>query len=245
MNTLICVLLLSPPLITTLPLGLHNSNRDTSKGREIVSSSRNFNIVFEDSARAAGKSKDESWISKIFIDSLVLPIIVAVAAYICVDRLGEWKKRRSYSTLGVAIIESLQEEVRNGIKWMTQTSDNMKNLGASPPNFALSNKSWSGMSTIPDDVLLRILETAKGKFTSFHPRECRIHCKNYFEYMCGNYNRALSEATLLAANGQDWRTPFTPFFGKSGYIEAATGVIQMLEDTKKLLNANSKKWIPR
>lgn len=135
--------------------------------------------------------QDPEWLEglKLVIDDFLIPIGVAIATYIMVDRLGEWRKRRTYSRLGVAIIESLQEEIKNGIELMTNALNATKDQSANaPPPALLPNRSWSGMSTIPDDVLLRIIETsANRQFDGFPPRECRIHCKNYFEHMCQNY----------------------------------------------------------
>ena len=64
------------------------------------------------------------------------------------------------------------------------------------------------MTTILDDVLLRIIETsANRQFEGFPPRQCRIHCKNYFEHMCKNYERAVTQSGNLAQQGRDWRAP--------------------------------------
>jgi hypothetical protein len=54
------------------------------------------------------------------LNTILLPIVIAVVTYILVDRLGEYKKRRDYSRLGVAIIESLLEEVDTGITIMSR-----------------------------------------------------------------------------------------------------------------------------
>ena len=136
-----------------------------------------------------------------------------MVTYILVDRLGEWKKRRNYSKLGIAIIESLQEEVKMGINIMTEV------LAASTSeprgllqNKLLPNESWDGMATISDEVLLRIIATSDKKtFDGFPPKDCRIHCKNYFNFMNQNYKERLKTAIALAHENKDWGPTFYNF----------------------------------
>ena len=185
------------------------------------------------------------------IFSIIIPIIVAILAYIFVNRLGEWQKRRNYSKLGVAIIESLQEEIKTGINVMKGALEAVNNPNITvPPPQLLSNKSWSGMLTISDDVLLRIIATSeKHKFTGFHPRECRIHCKNYFVFICQNYKQAIdviySGDRLSYARWREIIKPLLVETGTARYIEAAEGVYNMLENTKQLLQRNSKTIFPK
>lgn len=197
-------------------------------------------------------AQDPAWLEvlRLVILNFLFPIIVAITTYIVVDRLGEWRKRRTYSRLGVVIIESLQEEIRTGIRLMTTalnaTEDNSAN---GPPDGLLPNKSWSGMSTIPNEVLLRIIETsANRQFDGFPPRECRIHCKNYFEHICRNYEQHVTRSMKLAQQHQDWRSNLRALLtdeGRSRYIQAAKGVDQMLEHAKQLLEKNSKARFPK
>ena len=117
-----------------------------------------------------------------------------------------------------------------------------------PPQGLLPNRTWSGMATIPDEVLLRILATsAHRSFKSFHPSECRIHCKNYFGNICENYNRVLGQCTNIAAQGQDWRVLMRAMLTEDHghYIEATKGVDQMLRDIKQLLVENTKRIFPK
>lgn len=171
--------------------------------------------------------QDPEWLEglRLVISDFLIPIVVAVATYIMVDRLGEWRKWRTYSRLGVVIIESLQEEIRNGIQLMTSALDAAEDQRANgPPPALLPNRSWSGMSTIPDDVLLRIIETsANRQFDGFPPRECRIHCKNYFEHMCRNYEQTVIQSRNLAQQGRDWRDPIRALLADdaSRYIKSA------------------------
>jgi len=191
---------------------------------------------------------NHEWLT-IILTNILLPILAAVLTYILVDRLGEWKRRKMYSRLGVVIIESLQEEVNNGIKLMTNALNAAQESSTTAPLTALlPKKSWSGMSTIPDEVLLRIIETsAKRQFNGFPPRQCRIHCKNYFEHMCHNYEQTLDQSLTLAQQGKDWRRPLHDLLADSTgrYIQAARKVYRMLEHSKQLLEANAKAIFPK
>jgi hypothetical protein len=188
------------------------------------------------------------WV-KTVLSSVVLPVAVSYLTYTLIDRRGEWRKRRMHSKLGVAIIESLQEEIKNGIRLMTAALSAAEDNSANePPHGLLPHKSWSGMSTIPDDVLLRIMETsAKRQFEGFPPHKCRTHCKNYFEHMCENYEKTLEEARRLALQRQDWRSQLRGLLADdtSHYIQSARKVDQMLEHAKKLLEDNAKARFPK
>ena len=95
-------------------------------------------------------------------------------------------------------------------------------------------------------MLLRIIETSKSHSSEgLHPRDCRIHCKNYFEHVRGNFETAVEAATKLASGGRQWRQPMQIILQGAASIEAVEGVIQMLEDAKALLEINSEKWFPR
>jgi len=186
--------------------------------------------------------------TQFFMTNLLLPVIVAVATYILTDRLGVWRTRRALSRLGMAIVASLQEEVKNGINLMTGARDSMRVTSAEPPRQLLPRRSWSGMSTIFDDVFLRILETsAHYEYSGFHPRDIRSHCKNYFDHMCENYDNALRSAQELYKRGQDWRTPFHEFLNGSDrdYVASAQKVDAMLKTVKQLLSINSRKCCPK
>jgi hypothetical protein len=188
------------------------------------------------------------------ITGVLLPVIVAILTYTAIDGLGEWRKRRTSSRLGVAIIETLQEEIRTGIQVMTDALKNAEDPNAPGPlDAALPNRTWSGMTTIPDDVLLRIIETSLNrKFVGFPPRECRIHCKNYFEYMPINYEGTVGQSAARARSGQDWRGPIRDLLADNtrrdstgNYIRDATKVDQMLEHARQLLDENSKARRPK
>jgi hypothetical protein len=189
------------------------------------------------------------WIEwlKFGLTNLLFPFVVAVGTYIIVDRLGEYRKRRLYSRLGVAVMEALLEEVNNGVRLLSKCYMMIKTNKPNPSLQYLPTGTWGGTSTIQDEVLLRILATSSKRHfeKGFPPNQCRIHCKNYFEFVCGNYNNALKEAGKLAAAGQDWRPPLMPFVGHKGYPLAARNVRLMLEHAKELLEENSEKWLPK
>jgi hypothetical protein len=131
---------------------------------------------------------------------------------------------KEYSTLGVAVMECPLEEINNGIVIMT-------NKQATP----LPVKSWNGVTTISDDVLLRIIAVSKGqKAVAFPPREIRIHCKNYFEFMAANWTGALPSKNDMDA-----------LISQGKHIEAADGVKAMVIQCRDLLEANAAKLFPK
>ena len=175
---------------------------------------------------------------------ILLPILIALASYAMVDRLGEWKKRRQFSLLGVAIIDTLLEEVLAGTKQMNLAFKATQTLGEPVPN-RLPTSSWNGMHTIPDEVLLRIIAASDSASTiGLHPRSIRTHCKNYFAQICTTYNSVLESPD---ASGH-WRTGLVHLLSdlpQGGYISAANEVVAMLEATKSLLSKNAKRWLPK
>ena len=157
------------------------------------------------------------------LEKFILPIAVAVITFYFFKKHDEYIKRRQYSTLGVAIMESLLEEITTGIKIMEgrQTKP-------------LPVKSWNDVSTIPDDVLLRIIAVSEGETpVSFRPQDIRIHCKNYFSFMAENW--------LAAIQSGDTRN----LIEKGHYIQSAEGVKSMVIQCRDLLKKNSKRKFPR
>jgi hypothetical protein len=168
------------------------------------------------------------------ISGIIFPILVAFVTYFLLKKIDEWKNRRSICSLGVIILESLIEEVSTGQTIMEQIKDNSN---VNPPRAKLPNESYTGMNTIPDDVLLRIIQNSKKcNPVSFHPREIRTHCKNYFTHMNQQW-----ESSLIS--GADWR-PQTQRLINGGYLDSTKKVLQMLIQTKDLLDKNSKKTLP-
>jgi len=176
----------------------------------------------------------------------VLPILIALVTYLVVNRLGEWKDRQNNCKLGVAIIDSLLEEIRTGLCLMTSAFEQAQQPMSSPPSMLVPVASWSGMTTLPNEVLLRVIAVSQGlPNCHFHPSRIRSHCKNYFDHMCTTYN----EQVKHVGTNPDWRVEFLPLLGdehgKGPYLMATQSVIKLLEQTKELLNTNSKKWFPK
>ena len=116
-------------------------------------------------------------------------------------------------------MESLLEEVNNGINIM-------KNQQLIP----LPVKSWNGVTTVSDDVLLRIIAVSRNKKSvGFTPQEIRIHCKNYFEYMATNW-----ETAIKSNSPQNIQS-------LGGYVQAAERVRDMLVQCRNLLEENATK----
>lgn len=162
----------------------------------------------------------------VIIDNFALPFAVAVITYWLIKKHDERINRKNYSTLGVAIMESLLEEVNNGIKIM-------KNQQLIP----LPVKSWNGIMTVSDDVLLRIIGVARNKKSiGFAPKEIRIHCKNYFEFMATNW-----ETAIKSNSPQNIQS----LINQGKYVQAAEGVRDMLVQCRDLLEENAKKMFPQ
>lgn len=200
-------------------------------------------------SQAAQTTPSTDW-GTIILGSIVLPVIVALVTSLIVNQQKENGRRKNSSRLGIAIIETLQEEIGTGIDLMTKALIAANEKKASLiPNGYLPNESWSGMATIPDDVLLRIRETSKNRqFEPFQPKDCRSHCKNYFKNICKTYNTYLDDAIGRAQQGQDWSATLRALLaddGPSHFIQAAKGVQKMLEDAKQLLEANTKTMFPK
>lgn len=175
-----------------------------------------------------------------FFKIFVGPFFVGLTSYILIAKCDEWKTRKKQSKIGVSIIDSLIEEVNTGISIFHQFN-NEKDL----PTAYLPNKSWSGISTINDDVLLRIIEVSENiNVNHFPPKEIRIHCKNYFEMIAGQWNanvQSINESTpnVIIINTAD------KLINQSRFLDAAIGVQKMLNQTRELLLKNSKKTFPK
>ncbi len=178
-----------------------------------------------------------------FLDkNLVLPIGIAILTYWLTTFLGESKNRKNYSKLGVAIMDSLIEEVTMGLNTMNNLQRFLQDPEAKGKGFGnlLPTQSWDGSQTIPNEVLLRILATSEGVTSPFPPNEIRIHCKNYFSHICGNLNLAIQnnqrdQLTKMLGNEK----------GQGNYIESTKKVLGMLETVKSILEKNSKRFNPK
>lgn len=182
------------------------------------------------------------------IQSFALPIGVGVVgalfAYWLVNFPGEWRKRKLASKVGFAVLDALLDDVSTGLGLMRETVAAIDDpISSGPPQGYLPHESWSGMSTVSDEVLLRVIEVSRERpFKSFDPRKLRSHCKNYFVHIRENYGHALDRA--LAAGG-NWRAELEPYVrAPRKYVEAAEGVAAMLEEARDRLDANSRRWRP-
>ena len=168
------------------------------------------------------------------IENFIFPFLVAVTSFILLTRLTVWRDRRDKSRLGVAIMESLIEEVSNGITIMEESIKLQQQ-----PTRLLPRKSWNGMTTIPDDVLLILLKISQNvEPKGFKIKEIRIHCKNYFDHMISTWDNSVSK-------NQNWKINANSLINNSKFVEAAQGVLRMLEQAKELLDMNSKKKFPK
>jgi hypothetical protein len=167
--------------------------------------------------------------SKVFVS--LAGVVIGFLLSACKDRRIIYQEKRNKSLLGVAVIEYLLEEVDNGYKLLVMAKQN----GAL--QHFLPSKTWGGNLTINDDILLRIIAVSHGVSPrGFPPREIRTHCKNYFENIVGQFNRAI-----------DARQPLGHFFDGSGskFDEATKGVLDMLQQTKELLEQDAASRKPK
>ena len=180
--------------------------------------------------------------------SIVLPVLIAIITYLLVNKLGEWKTRRNDCRLGIAILDSLLGEIRTGLNLMNSTYAQAQQVAFQLPIPLLPTKSWSGMQTIPDQVLLRIIAASENVVArSFHPNTVRNVCKDYFDHMCANYNAIINNITP-GMGQQILRTQFLGFLGEAPqgqYLTVTQQVIEMLEQTRELVDQNSKRWCPK
>lgn len=175
------------------------------------------------------------------IFSIFVPILVSILTYFFVSLRDEIKKRKNFSRLGVAIIETLLEEVNTGIRIFTELQnfkvEDKKPIGIPP------SASWFGMNTLSDEVLLRVLAVSKSQDQKnhWHPKKIKIHCKNYFDHMVGS----LMNLFEAQKNKYGWEI-FAKRLVESGkYIEAAEGVRSMLINARDLLEKNTTSLIPK
>jgi hypothetical protein len=151
--------------------------------------------------------------------------------------------------MNLLIIDLYAEEIQTGLDLMNSTYALAQQAAFHLPIPLLPRESWSGMQTIPDQVLLRIIVASKNVVTpSFHPRTIRNVCKDYFEHMCVNYNGIASNASPYTGQ-QNLRTQFLKFLGgdpdQGKYLATTQSVIEMVEQTRGLLDQNSKRLFPK
>lgn len=184
------------------------------------------------------------------LTSVVLPMIVAVLTFLASDRLTDGKKRQEQSKLGVAVLQSLEEEIVTGIATMKQALAASHDLSTLlPPGSLLPSKTWSGMQTISDDVFMRLIEVSESEPTQGFPlRECRTHLKNYFDHIVGNVNAATAAAATFGADRDlQWRAVLNRAIGDeaTGYIASSEKVLTMVRHGQALLAANARRFRPK
>ncbi|MHB1516435.1 MAG: hypothetical protein ACYCVY_12175 [Acidiferrobacteraceae bacterium] len=167
----------------------------------------------------------------------ILSALVALGIATLGNWSREWARRRNDSLLGVAIIETLLEEVRLGLKIMEDTLTRIQTHGTSPVPVtrpALPGASWNDMHTIPDAVLLRIIATSKEATVGhFRINDVRSHCKNYFVHIRESFNGTVYDVFTkgLLADGE----------GNGDFIGATKNVVALLEKARELLKNNASR----
>lgn len=167
-----------------------------------------------------------------FMEYFFLPFFVAATSYYLFGRIDENKKRKKYSILGVELLSTFVEEVDAGLKSIKETL----NPESIKTPILLPRKSWHGINTISDEILLRIFEVSKGlPDKGFPAQQIRIHLKNYFEHMVTNWDQVAKSKGMYKQVAQ----------GFSSYEESATKVLEMLVHIRFLLEENAKKKFPK
>jgi hypothetical protein len=181
-------------------------------------------------------------IIKIIVTTFLLPIILGILAFIASNSFNSWRSRRRQSLLGSVILQSFIEEVENGIKILEAVQAMLNSQQPQVMVGTLPRGSWSGIQSVSDELLERIICTTKNKsFSGFPPKEIRIHLKNYFEHMCTNFD----SVTNAIALGSNWQVGAQSYIMRGKYIDAAKGVLQMLKDAQQLLDKNSEALWPK
>jgi hypothetical protein len=186
-----------------------------------------------------------------YATSALISFIVAIVNYMVEAQLGEWKKRRDASRPGVAILEALLEDVRTGIRVMTEIRDQLvaEDMVAEPIVY-LPTSSWAGMPTIADDVLLRVLAVgplAISETPDTYPiSQIRTRCRNYFEHGCEHINAQL-RLPLIPRNIRDAiRDALGVGNPEDSVIKNAHKTEDMLERARQALARNAdQRWRPR
>ena len=147
--------------------------------------------------------------------------------------------------MGIAIIDTLIEEVQTGLKIYKDTYKRATAPGPIPTGPIATGlppkSSWhNGMNTIPDQVLLRLIAASrKVEPESFPLEQIRSHCKNYFDFITVNFEHAASDQFSREA----LKIVLDPI-PEHGLMKGTENVLKMLNQAKNVLVANSKKQIP-
>lgn len=170
---------------------------------------------------------------------LVITSIIALCGYLGNRAINEHFKRIKESKLGVELLTILIEEVETG--YHTIMVPCKIYVGCIPES--LPHKSWTGINTISDEILLRIFKVS-GDIPNklYQPQRIRMNTKDYFE----NVINAWDEKVLKL-----WTLPLTDenieliecFMVNLGMT--AKNVLIVLKDTRTLLEENTKKTFPK
>ena len=179
-----------------------------------------------------------------YVISVFISFVVAMVTYMAQAQLGEWKKRRDASRLGVAVIDSFLEEIKNGLQMMEAFQKSPpQSVPPGTPVGLMPHHSWEGMQTVSDQVLLRILalfdhetETHETETNDFLCRDIRSHCKNYFENICGNINNYLQKENYSQVMSYVGRER-----DENTYVKDTEKLHKMLTRAREKLMGNAKK----
>jgi len=147
-------------------------------------------------------------------------------------------------------MRTLSEEIGIGVKIMNNTVVTIENGDYNKITpVLLPNKTWNGVETINDTVMIRIINTSYGDYGyKWHPTKVRSHCKNYFEYLRSNFenyiNIYLEKRNKLSREG---KMKYLSDFVKStrGFIDDSEEVLAMLKVIENNLDDNARNKFPR
>lgn len=175
----------------------------------------------------------------IFLQIVIAPIFVAFIAYYVFGQIDERKKRKMHSLLGVELLTILITEIEIGYSIIMEPL----HLKDNPQPNPLPLKSWNGIGTFQNEILIRIFEVSKDiPDYEYHPSRIRIHTKNYYEYMIPNWEKVVEEA-WIESQFESQKEHIIEF--KQAYGKGTHDLLQMLEETHKLLRENANKTFPK
>jgi hypothetical protein len=139
--------------------------------------------------------------------------------------------------LGAVILQEIQEEMKTGIALMVGMQNAATHLTTRPLSAfgLLPIKSWSGMKTIPDKVILRIIATNPSVNIKI-----RSDCKNYFEHVCGGINALISRGDPIKVIVERFINPSD----RANHLIAAVNLNDDIEVIKTKCLHNAHKWRP-
>lgn len=174
--------------------------------------------------------------------STLIGAIFSILIYVFTSKIGEWKNRKNVSLLGEIVLEGLQEEIGTGISLMQalqKRADGTCHNSLQPS--LLPTASWSGMNTVSDDIMLRIIATSPPHMA----KKLRYDCKNYFAHICANINYTLSDRSETASlMAKRHILKYLSSADKENYLVASENLYEDLAKIKHALKNNAKKCFP-